>query len=247
MKVTKFTVKKSLLGNAYRVEYLCPKCENPLRSEEEEIGNEEACPHCGAVFVVSREAKVEIQTERERIEAEREKELARKEEVRAQREEESQRKEAERQAQAAARKAADAADERRRQVAAERTRRLQEAEAAENAPAPVAAARYSWKHRFPQLAVYLDLIDTLNKIVVGVFVVGIGFTSVVQFSWDLAHKGEDYQAFGIPTLLIGWAGAYLWYVIMKAAIQFVLLFCSIEEQLFAMRSNSERRNTHNEP
>ncbi|MEO2032967.1 MAG: hypothetical protein ABGZ35_12850 [Planctomycetaceae bacterium] len=53
--VGRYELKSGLLGKSYSASYVCPnkECGASLKSQQEEIGNDESCPHCGMAFRLS--------------------------------------------------------------------------------------------------------------------------------------------------------------------------------------------------
>ena len=53
--VGRYKLKIGLLGKSYSASYVCPnkECGASLKSQQEEIGNDESCPHCGMAFRLS--------------------------------------------------------------------------------------------------------------------------------------------------------------------------------------------------
>jgi DNA-directed RNA polymerase subunit RPC12/RpoP len=219
--ITEFAVTKSLFGNRYCVEYVCPQCRNPLKSEEEEIGNQEICPHCSAPLLVSDKAKAEIQARRDQIERPKQRKLSRKRAREAQQEAERQQREAEWQQERARDDQAARAAEQMRQAAA----------------AAAAAPQFSWKLRFPNLSSYLELLDGSTYLMTFV----LGFAVFIAGAYSISN---DATGLGLMILIVGALCVALIHVASRASIEFIRMLCSIEEQAFALRSEiSELKRT----
>ena len=211
--VTEFAVTKSFFGNRYWVEYLCPRCRNPLKSEEDEIGNQEICPHCSEALLISEKAKAEIRTRRDQIERPKQVKLSRKRARVAQ-------QRAEQQQQLA----------KMRQERACREEAVREAEQLSQAAAAAAAApQFSWRLRFPNLSWYVELLDALTFLITAVSGIAIFIAGAYFFD-------KDAKGLGLTIWIVGALGVFLNIVVLRASIEFIRMLCSIEEQAFALRS-----------
>lgn len=200
---------------------MCPKCRNQLKSEEEEIGNQEICPHCSEPLIVSEKAKAEIQARRDQIERPKQIKLSRKQ----------------------ARAEQENAERRQRDAEwqQERARHDQAAREAEKirlaAAAAAAASQFSWRLRFPNLSSYLELLDGLTFLITLV----LGLAVFIGGAYSL---NKDATGLGLTIWIVGALFIVLFHVASRASIEFIRMLCSIEEQAFALRSEvSELKRT----
>ncbi|MEO2017199.1 MAG: hypothetical protein ABGZ53_22820 [Fuerstiella sp.] len=94
--VGRYKLKSGLLGKSYSASYECPnkECGASLKSQQEEIGNDESCPHCGMAFRLSSsplQKQLEADESKRQTQLKAEEDAVRKKEEQKQAEQENER------------------------------------------------------------------------------------------------------------------------------------------------------------
>ena len=159
--VKEFQLKQAKLSKKFRVEFNCPDCAGDLVIQEAELTDQqESCPNCGLLFLMSPAAAGQIKAhydELDRKQREQEEWQAQEDRQAAQEEEEAREKQEERQA----KEQAKAKSLKKKQREAEREKEQ------------LAGITGTWKDRYKNLALYLVYISTMHKILTALVAIAV--------------------------------------------------------------------------
>jgi predicted RNA-binding Zn-ribbon protein involved in translation (DUF1610 family) len=228
--VKEFQLKQAKLSKKFRVEFECPDCGGDLVIQEAELTDQqESCPNCGLLFLMSPEAARQIQAHHdEPIRKQREQEEWQAQEDRlAAREEEEAREEQERRQVAEREK--EAKEQAKKKILKKKQRE------AEREKEELAGITGKWEDRYKNLARYLVLIKTWTQIICTLLGAIYGFAGFIMtaraFDAGSYQMAGFFALFTVTTLAIFAIG----YLCLMAAIEYVYMQCNLEQETVISR------------
>lgn len=225
--VKEFQLKQAKLSKKFRVEFECPDCGGDLVIQEAELTDQqESCPNCGILFLMSPAAAQQIKARYdEPIRKQREQEeLKAYQDQLAEEEEEDARLERER------RQVAEREKEAKEQAKKKSLKKKQLE--AEREKEELAGITGKWEDRYKNLALYLNFIKILANIFTALLTIGVLSVGAHLCTNAPSNAMELLYAFSTVVLLV-WLAVL--YVISMAAIELIYMFCNLEQETVISR------------